>query len=135
MEKLTPKQQAFADYYIETGNATEAARRAGYSKKTARAIGQENLTKPAISEYIADRLDSLSGKRVADADEVMAFFSSVMRGEMKDAFGLDPSLDTRINAGKELMKRYAVTDKGKSAESKLDRLLEEFRDAVESETT
>jgi phage terminase small subunit len=135
LEKLTPKQQAFADYYIETGNATEAARRAGYSKKTARAIGQENLTKPAISEYIADRLDSLSEKRVADADEVMAFFSSVMRGEMKDAFGLDPSLDTRINAGKELMKRYAVTDKGKTAESKLDRLLEEFRDAVESETT
>lgn len=135
MEKLTPKQQAFADYYIETGNATEAARRAGYSKKTARAIGQENLTKPAISEYITERLDSLSQKRVADADEVMAFFSSVMRGEMKDAFGLDPSLDTRINAGKELMKRYAVTDKGKAAESKLDRLLEEFRDAVESETT
>ena len=51
-KKLTPKQKAFADYYIETGNATEAAIRAGYSKKTARVIGQENLTKPAIKQYI-----------------------------------------------------------------------------------
>ncbi len=43
--KLTPKQKAFADYYIQTGNATEAAIKAGYSKKTARFIGNENLTK------------------------------------------------------------------------------------------
>lgn len=42
--KLTPKQRAFADYYITTGNATEAAEKAGYSKKTARVVGYENLT-------------------------------------------------------------------------------------------
>ena len=80
-------------------------------------------------------MEANAEKRVADADEVMKFFSSVMRGEVKDAFGLDPSLDTRINAGKELMKRYAASDKGKAAVDKLDKLLEEFRDAVESETT
>ena len=45
---LTPKQRAFADFYIELGNATEAARRAGYSAKTAKSIGAENLTKPDI---------------------------------------------------------------------------------------
>jgi phage terminase small subunit len=44
--KLTEKQKRFCDYYIETGNATEAAIRAGYSNKTARFIGAENLTKP-----------------------------------------------------------------------------------------
>lgn len=132
---LTPKQKAFADYYIETANATEAAKRAGYSEKTAYSTGSENLNKPEIAAYIKERMDVLSEKRVADADEVMKFFSSVMRGEVKDAFGLDPSLDTRINAGKELMKRYAASDKGKAAVDKLDKLLEEFRDAVESETT
>ncbi len=42
--KLTEKQKRFADYYIELGNATEAARKAGYSSKTAKSIGQENLT-------------------------------------------------------------------------------------------
>ena len=52
MTKLTEKQKRFADYYIETGNGTEAAVKAGYSKKTARVIGQENLLKPAIKNYI-----------------------------------------------------------------------------------
>ena len=41
--KLTPKQQAFCDYYIASGNATEAAIKAGYSKSTAYSIGSENL--------------------------------------------------------------------------------------------
>ena len=49
--KLTPKQQAFCDYYIASGNATEAAIKAGYSEKTARVVGCENLTKPNIREY------------------------------------------------------------------------------------
>ena len=52
---LTPKQRAFADFYIELGNAAEAARRAGYSAKTAKSIGAENLTKPDIKIYIARR--------------------------------------------------------------------------------
>lgn len=45
MSKLTLKQQKFSDEYIISGNATEAALKAGYSKKTVRSIGQENLTK------------------------------------------------------------------------------------------
>lgn len=107
---LTPKQKAFADAYIETGNASEAARRAGYSEKTAGAIGGENLEKPAIIAYIKERMDALEAQRVASADEVMRFFSSVMRGEVKDQFGLDASLQDRLNAGKELMKRYAAIE-------------------------
>ena len=43
--KLTPKQQRFADEYIKSGNAADAARKAGYSKQTARTVGQQNLTK------------------------------------------------------------------------------------------
>lgn len=46
--KLTEKQQRFVDYYIETGNASEAARKAGYSKCIANRIGTENLSKPVI---------------------------------------------------------------------------------------
>ena len=65
MASLTEKQKRFADYYIETGNMTEAAIKAGYSKKTARVIGQENLLKPAIKNYINERLKELEEKRVA----------------------------------------------------------------------
>ncbi|MBQ8693559.1 MAG: terminase small subunit, partial [Synergistaceae bacterium] len=50
---LTAKQRAFVEFY--TGNATEAAIKAGYSKDTARSIGQENLTKPDIIAAIKER--------------------------------------------------------------------------------
>lgn len=103
---LTPKQKAFADEYIKCGNATEAARKAGYSERAARQIATENLTKPSISEYIGIRMKQIDDERVASADEVMRFFSSVMRGEVSDQFGLEASLDTRLSAGKELMRRY-----------------------------
>ena len=133
--KLTPKQQAFADYYIETGNATEAARRAGYSEDTARQIGAENLTKPAISEYISIRMAEQSKKRVADANEVIEFYTAVMRGEKKDQFGLEASLSDRLKAADSLMKRYAVgSEKNKDTLAKLDGLLKEFQNAVKSET-
>ena len=52
MAKMTAKQQLFCDEYLIDLNATQAAIRAGYSEKTARKIGQENLTKPDIQEYI-----------------------------------------------------------------------------------
>lgn len=103
---LNERQKAFADYYIQTGNATEAAIKAGYSEKTARFIGSENLTKPDISAYIKERLDEQSKKRVADANEVIEFYTAVMRGEVKDQFGLDASLSDRLKAGDALMKRY-----------------------------
>ena len=47
-DELTIKQKAFADYYIETGNATEAAKRAGYSQRTAYRTGADNLKKPHV---------------------------------------------------------------------------------------
>ena len=132
---LNERQRAFCEYYIECGNATEAAKKAGYSDKTARSIGAENLAKPDISAYIARRMEELREKRIASADEVMMFFTSVMRGEVKDAFDLDPSLDTRLDAGKELMKRHSAASRNRTSEEKLDKLLEEFKNAVKSETT
>ena len=107
-KELTRRQQLFAEAYIECGNATEAAKRAGYSEKTAAKIGSENLQKLDISDYIAQRMRAQDEALVASADEVLRFFSSVMRGEVKDQFGLDASLADRLNAGKELMKRHAA---------------------------
>lgn len=106
--KLTPKQKAFADYYIECGNASEAARRAKYSEKTAFRIGAENLHKPAIQAYIQQRMAEQDAKRVATADEVLRFYTSVMRGEERDAFGLDVGMAERLKAADSLMKRFAA---------------------------
>lgn len=125
--KLTPKQKKFCEWYIKTGNATEAAKNAGYSEKTAAYIGAENLRKPQISAYIAERLGKQDAALVADADEVLRFYSSVMRGQEKDQFGLDASLTDRISAAKELMKRYSKVDDGKKdAMDRLDKILEEI---------
>lgn len=110
-EKLTPKQKAFADYYIECGNATEAARKAGYSQRAARQIGTENLSKPSISAYIAERTKPTEQKRIATGDEVMEFLTAVMRGEVNDAFDLPPSLADRKDAAKELAKRTVDIEK------------------------
>ena len=82
--KLTPRQQAFADYYIELGNATEAAKRAGYSKKTAGVIGDENLRKPNIKAYIDLRLAKMSEERIATAEEVLQTLTRMLRRENKE---------------------------------------------------
>ncbi|HDK7180718.1 TPA: terminase small subunit [Clostridium botulinum] len=106
--KLTPKQKAFCDYYIELGNATEAAIRAGYSKKTAAVIATENLIKPNIKAYVEERLSQLDNKRIADAEEVLEYLTKVMRGEEKDQLGLDASLQDRTKAAELLGKRYRI---------------------------
>lgn len=111
-EKLTPKQKAFCEYYLETGNQTEAAIKAGYSKRTARVIGQENLLKPAIKEYLEKRLAEIDAKRIANSNEVLEYLTRVMRGEEKDQFGLDVSIQDRTKAAELLGKRYRLfTDK------------------------
>lgn len=107
-KKLTPKQRAFCDYYIETGNATEAAIKAGYNKKTARQIGSMNLTKVDIKAYIEERLKEIESKRIADGKEVLQYLTKVMRGEEKDQFGLDASLQDRTKAAELLGKRYRL---------------------------
>lgn len=128
---LTPKQKAFADYYIECGNAAEAARRAGYSEKNARKIGNENLTKLDISEYIRQRTAPTEEKRIATGDEVMEFFTKVMDGKVKDAFGLDVSISDRLSAGREILKR-TVSDR--KFELELLRIENQLKDSTPDAT-
>lgn len=124
MAGLTLKQQRFADEYIISGNATQAATLAGYSKKTARSIGQENLTKPDIKKYIDERLEELESSKIAKQDEVLRYLTSIMRGleteqtlrgmgeGMQTIDDIEVSAKDRIKAAELLGKRYAMwTDK------------------------
>lgn len=103
---LTLKQQKFIDFYIEKGNATEAAELAGYKGKNLNRIASENLSK--LDSYIKVRLKQLEDKRIATADEVLKYFTSVMRGEIKDSFGIDASLRDRNDAAKSLAQRFGI---------------------------
>ncbi len=121
MKKLTPKQKAFADEYLKSGNATQAAIKAGYSDKSARFVGAENLTKPNIKAYIDVKMAEIESHKIADAKEVLEFLTAVMRGETKETvfvpFGKsyaeekkEADMKTRISAAKEIMKRYPGND-------------------------
>lgn len=116
--KLTLKQKAFADYYIECGNATEAAKRAGY--KQPHVQGSQNLGKLSISAYIEERLKILDEKSIATQKEILQYLTSVMRGNEKDQFGLDPSLRDRTDAAKELAKINRMYNKKEETVEKED---------------
>lgn len=136
---LTPKQKAFADYYIECGNATEAAKRAGYSENNVGENAAKTLKSPNVSAYIAERMEEQTKKRVADANEVIEFYTAVMRGEVKDQFGLDASLSDRLKAGDSLMKRYMAGGykygETKREEDPLSKALREEAERMQNEDT
>ena len=128
---MTDRQRAFARAYIETGSAAEAARRAGYNEKSARQIGGQLLTNVDVRAYIAAALERKEATQIASADEVLEFWTKVLRGQVRDQFNLEASLSDRLKAASELMKRYAVADmREQSTMQKLDGLLLEFRLAV-----
>ena len=119
--KLTAKQRFFADEYIKSGNATQSAIKAGYSPRTVRSIGQENLTKPDIKAYIDAKMAEIESHKIADAKEVLEFYTRVLRKEETEevivatakaavTVDKDPSLKDRLTAAKELMKRYPLSD-------------------------
>ena len=80
---MTDKQKRFADEYLIDCNAKRAAIRAGYSPKTAYSIGNENLKKPEIKSYIDELLEKLHDEKTADAQEIMEYLTSVMRGQSR----------------------------------------------------
>ena len=110
--KLSPKQKAFVDYYIECGSAIEAAIKAGYSDKYAKGQSYKMLENVGVSAYLDQRMEQIENERIATGEEVLKYLTSVMRGVEKDQFGLDPSLQDRTKAAELLGKRYRLfTDK------------------------
>ena len=106
---LTPKQKAFADEYIRnSGNATQAAIAAGYNAKSARYIAAQNLSKLNIAAYIAERQKEIESSRICDLKEIQEFRSRVMRGEEKDAFGLEIGAGDRLKAANDLEKALTI---------------------------
>lgn len=125
---MTEKQKRFCDEYLVDCNATQAAIRAGYSEKTAHSIGAENLIKPELKIYIDEQLEKLHSEKTADAQEVMEYLTSVMRGEslsevvvvlgIGDGFSearrvqKSPDEKERLKAAELIGKRYGIfTDK------------------------
>jgi phage terminase small subunit len=122
MAELTEKQKRFADYFVESGNATEAYKRAygSANDKTAAREGHRLLQNPKISQYINARVESKDNDRIASQNEVLEFLTNVMRGKVTEKIpiligaGMQelqenvPAVQVREKAAELLGKRYML---------------------------
>lgn len=116
MAKLTAKQQRFCDEYLIDLNATQAAIRAGYSKKTANRIGTENLSKLVIREYIENRMAEKEAALIANQDEILKYLTSVLRGQSKSTEIVIEGLGDGSTKARKMEKEPSEKDKLKAAE-------------------
>ncbi len=121
--KITIKQQKFADIYIETGNATQSYIDAGY-KATTRKVAEGNakqlLRKHSVSLYIENKMNELQKSTIASQEEILEFLTRVIRGEEKDQFDLDASLQDKLKSAELLGKRYGTWVDKKDVNAKLN---------------
>ena len=116
MTKLTEKQKRFADYYIETGNATQAAVKAGYSKKYANTNANKLLQNTTIKNYIDEKLEEMSSQRIASANEVMELLTSAARGELEEEVVVVENIGDYCSEAKVIKKQIGAKDRLKAAE-------------------
>nr|RDS95582.1 terminase small subunit [Cereibacter sphaeroides f. sp. denitrificans] len=81
---LTARQEAFVREYLIDLNATQAAIRAGYSAKTAEAIGSENLRKPLIAAAIAEAQAARFERLELDADALLARAATILQADPRE---------------------------------------------------
>lgn len=120
---LTENQKRFCDYYIETGNATEAYERAGYKVKdreVAKAAASRLLTNVNLKQYIDQKMYEKDKSRIASQDEILETLTKIMRGEIVESIPIGvgmgaqelvdntPSIKDRIKAAENLGKRYGM---------------------------
>lgn len=114
--KLSVKQKRFIDYYIQTGNASEAARKAGYSAKTAYAMGIENLRKPQIQAAIQTRLAELDSERTADTKEILEYLTKVMRGDAQEEVVVNVGTGKGYSKAEKVKAQVSAKERIKAAE-------------------
>lgn len=131
MKKLTPKQKAFADEYIKSGNIYQSAVNAGYSDAYAKTTAGKMLENARVKAYIDAKMAEIESHKIADAKEVLEFYTAVMRGDKKETVFVpygdtyaeerkEADIKTRLSAAREIMKRYPNDDP--YIERKLDKL-------------
>lgn len=117
---MNAKQRKFADEYLIDCNATQAAIRAGYNKKTAYSQGQRMLKNVEVKTYIDEQLERLHNEKTADAQEVLEYLTAVMRGQhteqtlqlvgdgVQTITDIDVSARERLKAAELIGKRYGM---------------------------
>lgn len=157
---MNERQKRFADEYVIHANVYRAAINAGYSEGYAKGNASKLLENVSVKAYIKERLAEIESKKIAKADEILQFLTSTMRGEIKEPVAifvgegvqevkyLPPNVQTRRQAGLDMLKRYDVLPKtqleieklkkelegSESNEDKLEGFLELLGDVIDEET-
>ena len=147
MRKLTPKQQKFADRYIETGNGIQSAIYAGYSERSANAIASENLRKPYISEYIRKRLEEHSFEseirqrqaldyaiRVLNEEETEESALTVHNGEYEEVAiaKTKPKIKDRTDAARFITTLTSTVERNRLQNQKLQQEIKKLKKELEA---
>lgn len=114
--KLTDKQKRFCDEYLIDLNATQAAIRAGYSKRSARQIADKNMSKVDIRQYIDKRMAEKEKDLIANQDEVLKYLTAVLRGQSISEEIVVESIGDYMSEARTIQKAPSEKDKLKAAE-------------------
>lgn len=117
---MNPRRKRFTEYYNATGNMTEAAVKAGYSKKTAYSQGNRLLKNAEVQEYLHQLQDAEKEERILDASSRKVLLSEIAQDEMQDANARIKAIDTLNKMTGEYITK---NDTGKK-EEELPKLLE-----------
>lgn len=103
-ERLNPKQIAFADEYIITGNLYQSAKKAGYSEQYSRSQADKILNNVGVSRYIAERMEEIQSEKIMSQEEVLEKLTAIARREV--AKGIYKSKETVDGETLEVEKEY-----------------------------
>lgn len=114
--ELNDRQALFVDFYIQTGNASESARKAGYSSKSAMQIGCELLRNAKIRKAIDTRLAQLESERIAKDKEVLEYITAVMRGESEEEVVVNVGTGKGFTRAEKVKAQVSAKERLKAAE-------------------
>ncbi len=126
-EKLNQRQKKFAEYYAQSGNASESARKAGYSAKYINSNVQKLLQNTAISEYIKELTDKMKDERIMTAKDRQVMLSDIARSEVNEAADRIRAIDTLNKMTGEYLNKVEVTGGITAEVSKLDDLVKQMK--------
>ena len=117
--KLTEKQKAFCDYYIESLNATESYKKAYPNvtkQRTAESAGNRLLSNVEVRKYIDEQLQKMQSNRIADVTEVLEYLTKGMRQELEEEVVVTVNKGEFTSEPQIIKKKISIKDSNKCAE-------------------
>lgn len=113
---LNPRQEAFIEFYLQSGNAYQSAIKAGYSKNYAKSQYKNLLENENVQKAIAMRMENVKNSRIAETNEVLEYLTAVMRGNENDEIVMNIGKGNGITAAEKVATKISAKDRIRAAE-------------------